>query len=342
MHDDSFLIPQAPLSRRQALAWLAAPLAAAPALGVAAPLPQITLAGPPAIVSAPLIHMAETNALQGLAQRTVFTSWRDPDQLRMMAMGGKADVLAMPSNVAANLYNRGAGVALLNISTWGSQWIVTRDAGRKTLAAFKGEEIAVPFRGDMPDIVLQLLAAKQGLDPLRDFRIRYVPTPMEAMQLLITRRVSHALLSEPAVSLALRKTQSFPVGLIAPELHRGADMQQEWGRLYQRPARLPQAGIAAVGALRAQPEALAAVTRAYAQSLAWCRDNAMECGRMMARHIDLLTPEAVADAIAVSQMDAVPLPQAREELEFFFGQLMARNPGLLGGKLPPAAFYAPG
>ena len=342
MHDDSFLIPQAPLSRRQALAWLAAPLAAAPALGVAAPLPQITLAGPPAIVSAPLIHMAETNALQGLAQRTVFTAWRDPDQLRMMAMGGKADVLAMPSNVAANLYNRGAGVALLNISTWGSQWIVTRDAGRKTLAAFKGEEIAVPFRGDMPDIVLQLLAARQGLDPLRDFRIRYVPTPMEAMQLLITRRVSHALLSEPAVSLALRKTQSFPVGLIAPELHRGADMQQEWGRLYQRPARLPQAGIAAVGALRAQPEALAAVTRAYAQSLAWCRDNAMECGRMMARHIDLLTPEAVADAIAVSQMDAVPLPQAREELEFFFGQLMARNPGLLGGKLPAAAFYAPG
>lgn len=342
MHDDFSLIPQAPLSRRQALAWLAAPLAAAPALGVAAPLPQITLAGPPAIVSAPLIHMAETNALQGVAQRTVFTAWRDPDQLRMMAMGGKADVLAMPSNVAANLYNRGAGVALLNISTWGSQWIVTRDAGRKTLAAFKGEEIAVPFRGDMPDIVLQLLAAKQGLDPLRDFRIRYVPTPMEAMQLLITRRVSHALLSEPAVSLALRKTQSFPVGLIAPELHRGADMQQEWGRLYQRPARLPQAGIAAVGALRAQPEALAAVTRAYAQSLAWCRDNAMECGRMMARHIDLLTPEAVADAIAVSQMDAVPLPQAREELEFFFGQLMARNPGLLGGKLPPAAFYTPG
>ena len=58
---------------------------------------------------------------------------------------------------------------------------------------------------------------------------------------------------------------------------------------------------------------------------------------------DVVTaPEAVADAIAVSQMDAVPLPQAREELEFFFGQLMARNPGLLGGKLPAAAFYAPG
>ena len=56
MHDD-FLNPQTTLSRRHALALLAAPLAAAPALGVAAALPQITLAGPPAIVSAPLIHM---------------------------------------------------------------------------------------------------------------------------------------------------------------------------------------------------------------------------------------------------------------------------------------------
>ncbi|WP_291351114.1 hypothetical protein [Acidovorax sp. 16-64-162] len=119
MHDD-FLNPQTTLSRRHALALLAAPLAAAPALGVAAALPQITLAGPPAIVSAPLIHMAESNALQGVAQRTVFTAWRDPDQLRMMAMGGKADVLAMPSNVAANLFNRGAGVTLLNVSTWGA------------------------------------------------------------------------------------------------------------------------------------------------------------------------------------------------------------------------------
>src|SRR5690606_10155215 len=135
------------------------------------------------------------------------------------------------------------------------------------------------FRGDMPDIVLQLLAARQGLDVQRDFRLRYVPTPMEAMQLLITRRVSHALLVEPAVSLALRKTRSFPIGLIAPDLHRGADLQQEWGRLFQRRPRLPQAGIAAVGAARQQPEVLAAVAQAYAHSLTWCRSHPQDCGR---------------------------------------------------------------
>ena len=308
----------------------------------AEPLPRIVLAGPPAIVSAPLIHMAETNALSAIATRTEFTPWRDPDQLRVMALGRKADVLAMPSNVAANLYNRGAGVTLLNIATWGALWILTRDGERKALADFRGEEIAVPFRGDMPDLMLQLLAAKQGLDVRRDFRIRYVPTPMEAMQLLITRRVSHALLSEPAVSMALRKTQSFPVGLIAPELHRGADLQQEWGRVFQRAPRIPQAGIAAVGAVREQPAVLAAVQQAYARSVAWCRAHPLDCGRMVAARIDLLTPEAVADAIATSQMDAVPAQAARADIAFFFEQLYAHDPALLGGKLPDAGFlHAP-
>ena len=328
------------LLNRRALLGAAGALALGRA--AAAPLPRIVLAGPPAIVSAPLIHMAETQALSALATRTEFTPWRDPDQLRVMALGRKADVLAMPSNVAANLYNRGAGVTLLNIATWGALWLITRDGQRKALADFKGEEIAVPFRGDMPDLMLQLLAAKQGLDVRRDFRIRYVPTPMEAMQLLITRRVSHALLTEPAVSLALRKTQSFPVGLIAPELHRGADLQQEWGRVFQRAPRIPQAGIAAVGAVRDQPAVLAAVQAAYARSTAWCRAHPLECGRMVAARIDLLTPEAVADAIATSQMDAVPAQAARADIAFFFEQLYARDPALLGGKLPDAGFlHAP-
>ena len=348
-----FTMPQTGLRRRQLLATgaaltagsalalgnLAQAATAANSASAGTKLAQITLAGPPAIVSAPLIHMAETGALNDIAAHTTFAQWRDPDQLRVMALGHKADVLAMPSNVAANLYNRGAGVTLLNVATWGALWIVTRDAQRQTLADFRGEEIAVPFRGDMPDLMLQLLAAQQGLDVRRDLRVRYVPTPMEAMQLLITRRVQHALLSEPAVSMALRKTRSFPIGLIAPELYRGADLQKEWGRVFHRAPRIPQAGIAAVGSVRDQPAVLAAIQRAYAHSVAWCRANPQDCGRMVADRIDLLTPEAVADAIAVSQLDAVPAATARPELEFFLGQLLARDPAVVGGKLPAAAFY---
>ena len=329
---------------RPVAAVLGACLLAAASPALAAPasrLPQLILSGPSAAVSTPLIHMVESGALADLADKVEFVHWRDPDQLRAMALDGKADILTMPSSIAANLYNRGASVTLLNVSTWGVLWMVSRSAEKKTLADFRGEEIAMPFRGDMPDIVFQLLATKRGLDPRKDFKLRYVATPIEAMQLLVMRRVDHALLAEPAVSMALRKTKSFPIGLIAPELHRSADLQKEWGRLFNRPARIPQAGIAAIGALRERPEILARIEAAYARSLGYCRAHADECGRMVAKRFEILTPEAVADAIAVSQLDAVPAAKAREELDFFFAQLLAHNPALIGGKMPADAFYAP-
>ena len=128
--------------------------------------------------------------------------------------------------------------------------------------------------------------------------------------------------------------------MIAPELHRSVDLQQEWGRVFARAARIPQAGIAVMGALRERPELVARIEAEYARSLAWCKDNAEACGKAVAARIDLLSPEAVTDSIAVSQLEAVSIAEARAELEFMFGKLVAKNPALVGGKLPDEGFYA--
>lgn len=325
---------------RRLLLALAVAVTALPA-AAAGKIPLLVLAGPAASVSTPLIHMLETGALNDVAEKVEFRPWKDPDQLRVLALGGKADFIAMPTNVAANLYNRGVKLRLINVSTWGVLWMVSRDGSLKTLADFRGKEIAMPFRADMPDIVFELLARKQGLDAKKDFKLRYVASPLDAMQLLVSRRVDHALLAEPAVSMALRKTQSFPVSLIAPDLYRSVDLQQEWGRLLKRETRIPQAGIVALGKAAGDTALQARILAAYAQSLAWCQKNAQQCGEMVAKRIDLLSPEAVADSLAVSQMQAVPTADARPALQFFLEQLHAANPALVGGKLPDERFYTP-
>src|SRR5690606_34840155 len=194
----------------------------------------LVLAGPYSAVSNPLVHMVDSGALADLAEQVEFVSWRDPDQLRLMALDGQADVLAMPVNVAANLYNRGASLRLLNVSTWGLLWMVSREPGLTRIEDFKGREVAMPFRGDMPDVLFGLLAERAGLNLREDVRLRYVANPLDAMQLLLMRRVDHALLAEPAVSMALRKSGSFPLGLIAPELYRSLDIQQAWGVSFAR------------------------------------------------------------------------------------------------------------
>jgi NitT/TauT family transport system substrate-binding protein len=302
-------------------------------------LERLVLAGPFAAVSDPLIRMVETGALSDVAKEVKFEVWRNPDQMRALALNGETDFIATPTNVAANLYNRGAKLRLLNVSIWGVLWMVSREQGLETLADFKGKEIAMPFRGDMPDLLFQALAEKQGLDPKKDFKLRYVANPLDAMQLLIMRRVDHALLAEPAVSMALRKTRSFPISVIAPDLFRSVDLQQEWGRLMGGEPRVPQAGIALAN-LDLPPRVVDRFMEEYAKATRWCLEHPEEAGVIVAKRIDMLTPEAVADSIKVSQFRHVPAREARQELEVFFEVLEKRNPALIGGKMPDDGFYA--
>lgn len=312
-------------------------------LNAAEPTPRarLVLAGPPAAVSFPLLHMMESGALAEVADEVRFRLWSNPDQLRALALDGGADFMAMPTNVAANLYNRGVDLQLANVSVWGVLWIVSRNPDLNTLADFRGEEIAVPFRADMPDILFGYLAEQSGLDPRRDFRVRYAVTPMDAMQLLISRRVKHALLAEPAVSMALHKVHEPPLSIVAPELYRSVDLQAEWGRLLNTEARVPQAGMVAVGAAQQDAALLAQLEAAYAASWQWCLDHAQDCGELVARHIEMLLPEAVADSIRTLPRHYATAAEAQNELQRFFELLLERQPATVGNKLPDQDFYGP-
>lgn len=316
------------------LALLSLPVAAEPP-----PRERLVLAGPPTTVSYPLLHMLESGALDAVAGQVQFRLWSNPDQLRALTLEGGADFTAMPTNVAANLYNRKVPLQLSNVSVWGMLWLVSRNPDMKTLADFKGEEIAVPFRADMPDIVFTFLAERAGLDPRKDFTVRYMATPMDAMQLLVMRRLDHALLAEPAVSMALRKTRSFPVSVVAPELYRSVDLQAEWGRLLQTEARIPQAGMVVLGEARQDEQLVRQLEEAYAASHQWCLTQPAECGELAARHIDMLTAEAATDSINSLPRHYASAAEARPELEHFLQLLLERQPASVGGKLPDAAFY---
>lgn len=320
-------------------AWASAATSSAENLPVQQGRSKLVLAGPPASVSNPLVHMVESRAMADAADQVEFVPWTNPDQLRMLVMGGDVDFIAVPTNVGANLYNRGLPLTLINVAVWGQLWMVSRQADLRTLADFKGQEIAVPFRADMPDILFRFLIEEQGLDPRRDFRLRYTPAPMDAVQLLVMHQVDHALLAEPAISMALRKTQSFPLSVVAPQLHRSVNLQEEWGRVLNRESRIPQAGMAAVGDARLDQGLVSRFEQAYDASNTWCAENPEECGEMVARHISMLSPEAISDAVRATPLYYATAYQARAELEYFYQLLLDREPAVVGGKMPTADFY---
>jgi NitT/TauT family transport system substrate-binding protein len=106
---------------------------------------KIVIAGPFASVSHPVLHMIERGALKDVAKEVEFRLWKNPDELRAIVIKGDVDFVAVPTNTAAILNNKGVDIQLLNVSTWGILGMISRDNNLKTLKDFKGKKNSCTF-----------------------------------------------------------------------------------------------------------------------------------------------------------------------------------------------------
>jgi NitT/TauT family transport system substrate-binding protein len=305
-------------------------------------LDKLVFSGPYSTISYPLIHMLETNALSDIAKGLEFIPVDNPDQTRLIALGKghhRADFMAMPVNVAAILYNKGVKLKLINVSVWGILWMVSRDPNMKTLADFKNKNVAIPYRGDMPDIVFRHLAKAEGIDLKKDISLRYTAHPLEAMQLLLLGQVDHALLAEPAISMALQKNPLMMKKNNTSSLYRSVDLQQEWGRVFKREDKFPQLGIAAMPSVLNKPKVIQRFQEEYKKSTKWCQQHPVEAGKIAVKYLDKLTPKAVSDSLYWTNMDVKDAKEVQNELEHFYRHLMLDLPALVAGRLPDQDFY---
>lgn len=164
---------------------------------------KLTLAGAAAVVSYPLMVMAEQQALANSSIELSFVRWKNPDQLRAMVIGKQVDFSAMPSNLAAIFYNKGHHLTLMNISIWNIMDIISQGETITSLSELIGKEIVVPFKNDMPSIVLQQLLTAQLGEKAQQVNIRHSHNLADAAQLLLANKVKYALLIEPLSSIVL-------------------------------------------------------------------------------------------------------------------------------------------
>ena len=321
-------------SRRSALAGAAAMAMAfaAPSILRAAPLARIALHGPPAAPSIVLAHAIAAGLLAELAPEVTLSTWRTPDELRAGLTSGTIDLSVMPVQVAANLYNRGMGVGLVNSMTDGLLHVVAEDGSITDLAGLQGKRLAVPFVNDTPDFVLRALLDAQGLTD----GVQQVPvgSPIEAAQMLLAGQIDAALLSEPASTVAIMR--GVPAGR---HLARVLDLQEEWGRLTGGAPVLPQAGLAATQVfLDRGRELLPRLQAVLEQATAAVLADPVRAASDATAALEMPAP-VLALSIPHSRLAARPASQSRPALESMLSLMAKGDPAIIGGQLPDDGFY---
>lgn len=295
---------------------------------------EIVIWGPPAGPSITVAHAIATRRLREAADKVTLKTWRNPDELRAGLTSGSMSVVVLPTQTAANLYNRGLGIRLVNVMTNGLLYVHTADPSVTAVPHLKGRSIALPFRNDTPDLLFMRLLDAHGLVPGHDVELRYTGTPIEAVQLLATGRVETALLPEPAGTAAILRAK-----LNGQDILRAIDVQKEWAATTGLRPVLPQAGLGVTTEVwETRRPMVDALHRGLVDAVASVNVNPAQAAADAAPALGMPQP-VLERSIAPSNLVVRRASEAREDLEAVYAVLKDAVPAMIGGSLPPADFY---
>lgn len=299
---------------------------------------EVTLAGPAAVISYPLMVMTHQQKLSHLGIELSFIRWKNPDQLRAMVVGEQIDFTAMPSNLAATFYNRGHQLRLLNIAVWNIMTIVSRETSVSKVSSFSdliGKEVALPFKNDMPSIVLNQLLQSQLGEKATFIKRRQSHNLSDAAQLLLAGQVDHALLIEPLTSVVLFQSQQRG----KEKFYRAINISEQWQKTFPQSPKLPQAGLVANTTVTTNDTLIDQINMAYKASTKWCYSQLEQCADIVKTYLPKMPKTALINAIKATELTPVDAKKAQQDLESFYRLLAAKNPQRIGGKLPASKFY---
>ena len=296
-------------------------------------IPKLTIMGPPGPLSVPLAYMVENDKLAHIAEETDLIIWKNLDQLRAIIAGQEGDFVIMPSNLAAMFYNKEMGVQLLDISIWNAFHIISSNPDIDSIEDLKGETIAMPHKGGMPDIIFRYISERQGIDVDTDLTINYAINPAHAARLLMEGNVNHAFIPEPLATTAIMRGKG--------RFHRVIDVSKEWKNVAEGGARTPIAGTVALSAMQNNPEAIKAFQSEFRLAIDWMLENP-NCAGILAEEKLGFNATAVSKSTANIEWEFVTAKNAREDLEVFFGIMHNFSPKSIGGKIPGDGFFHEG
>ncbi len=257
-----------------------------------------------------------------------FTIESDASEIMAGLVNGTVDIGALPTNAAANLYQKtNGGVQVIALNTLGVLYVVTDEAHAyvRTLQDLEGQTIYVPAQN--PSFIFKAICAKSGVNV--DVDTTYAQ-PAELRSALVAGSVGIAVLPEPMVTVALNANASLSAAI---------NLTQAWDAASGTTGTLVQGCLVArTEFIENHPQRLRAFLTAYEDSVAFVNENHAEAG-VMIEALNLTKAKIAENAIPRCNLCCITGKDVKTSLQPFLEALYAVNPASVGGQMPDDDFY---
>ena len=186
-----------------------------PALAESATL--VAMKGPTAIG---LAQYTSEKITESINQNLSYEILTMPDQVATGLIKGEIDLACIPANLAATVYNKSEGkIQVAAINVLNVLHFATNNVELNSLNDLEGKSVYATGKGSTPEVILNNLLAKAGLNIGTNITINYLPEATEVAAKLQAEEGAIALLQEPFLSSVTMKNSQIKTQL---------DLEQLW------------------------------------------------------------------------------------------------------------------
>lgn len=262
-----------------------------------------------------------------------FTLTGAPDELVAGLSSGQIDIAALPTNLAAVLYQRtNQQVLMLAVNTLGVLYILENGNTVNEMADLAGRTLEATGRAAVPEYALNYLLAANGLSD--EVEIIYRSEHAELATRAAAGQADLVMLPEPFVTTVLARNQDFRVAL---------DLTREWQNVQEAAGSGSELAMGCLVVNRQfaenNPEALRKFLDEYRQSTEFVNANHEQAGQLAARFEIMADAGLAARAIENCNIVLIHGADMQSVMQPFYEVLFSANPQSVGGAIPDAAFY---
>ena len=241
---------------------------------------------------------------------------------------GAYDIAALPTNAAANLYQKtNGGIKILAVNTLGVLYVVTntKNSGVASLSDLDGKTVYCPAQNPM--FIFKGLCAKAGVNVTVDTTYA---EPAALRDAFASGKVEYAVLPEPMVTVVSTKRPSTTVVV---------DLTKEWSNYFGNNSLMQGCVVARTEFIENNPEAVKKFLEEYKASVDFAIEDPTTAGKMIVAAKIFENDIIAAAALPKCNIKYIDGDEMATSLNTFFEALYSINPQAVGGKVPDAGIY---
>ena len=242
---------------------------------------------------------------------------------------GELDIAAIPTNLAATLYNRtDGGIKLLALNTLGVLHILENGDTVNSLADLEGRTLYATGQGSNPEYVLNYLLEANGLDPAADVDIQWLASE-ELTARMASGDIDLCMLPVPAATTVMMQNS---------DVRDAIDLNDAWTESGAQGTFTMGCLVARTEWLEDNSELVPGILEEYAASIDYVNSNPEEAAALIEQYG--IVPKAAVAQAAIPQANMVCITgEDMKGIADYYQVLFDADPTSIGGAIPGEDFY---